>query len=127
MAKRRSHAQRTGSDTRAAAILAKAFAEKPVFVETAEGYLIRQWNPEDGIWNTNEECAATLRGKRAFELEELHETLKPAPSKYCVSHKWLVKAPAGGFYLVTERAAKELKLPTKGMNGLKIKFAPVPQ
>ena len=119
--KRKSYAERSGMTSRSARILASAITEKPVFIEDADGHLIRQWKPEEMQRYGNDEIKSELRFRHVVELEDLLETIPPSAVKYCCSKGWLRK-DAGGWFLVTKKAAADLGLPLNHQ-GRKVRFA----
>jgi hypothetical protein len=119
--KRAAYDIRTGRCERAAKIVAKAVVEKPVFVEDADGHLIRQWKPEELQRYTTEEIATALRRRQVVEAEEMLQFVPPSAIKYCETKGWIYKA-SGGFFHVTRKAAAELELPRTLADGRKIRF-----
>src|ERR1051326_2367761 len=113
--------RRIGVNTRAAKIAAKAMVEKPVFIEDADGHLIRQWKPEELQRYGNDQIIEALRLRTAFEPEDMLEFVPPSAIKYCETKGWIVRQ-TGGFYRVTRKAAAELDLPHKMRDGRKINF-----
>ena len=122
--KRRSYESRSGLASPHAGILAKAFLERPVYIEDADGYMVRQWKPEELQRFKNSDIAQALRGRRAVEWNEMLEHIPPSGIKYAITKHWIIKAQPGDFYIVTDLGAIDLKLPLKA-NGCKIKFAKV--
>ena len=118
---RRSYETRSRSNTQAAKVLAEAFCRKVEFTATEEGDLVRQWRKDELQTFKHEDIAGALRGKRAFEHNELLAEIPPTAIKYAVTKSYLVQA--AGLYFVTEKAAAEFQLPRKAGNGLTIKFA----
>jgi hypothetical protein len=118
MARRRTWAQRTGANTKAAAVLARAFNEKPIF-ETRDGEEWRVW-PANVQSYSNDDIVKAIARQRAIEASELSHELPPTAVKYAVTKGWLVRQ--GTLLMVTEKAAAELKLPKRGPMG-QIKFA----
>lgn len=124
MARRRtSYEQRTRSNTPAARAIAKAFCARPEVVEDADGFLVRQWKPEEMQTYTQDEVAGALKRKRAVEHNELLEVIPPSAIKYAVTKHWLKPAAVGTYYMVTDRAAADLALPRKTAEGWTIRFA----
>lgn len=118
--KLRSYDARTGRNTAGAAIIAKAFVERPVFLETAEGCMVREWKPEEMQSYSNADIAEAIGGRRAVERDEMLGTIPMSAVKYCVTKGWLWMDRMG-LYWVTEKAATELKLPRKSA-GATIRF-----
>jgi hypothetical protein len=119
--KRKSYEERCGMARRASKTLAKAQAEKPVFVEDADGHLIRDWSqPHERL--TNDDLRIALLRTHVVEREELLQHVSPAVIRYAEQQKWIVRAERGGFYWITAIAASHLRLPAKDAMGRKIRF-----
>lgn len=122
MGRRKSYDQRTGRSSRSAAVLAKAFLERPEMVLNAQGDLERVWQQHELQSYTHADIVQALRGRRAHERYELLEFIPPSAIKYACTKRWLVEQ--GGLFLVTDRAAVDLGLPRKGAMGA-LKFLKV--
>jgi hypothetical protein len=119
--RRKTYAQRTAANTKSARITAKALTEKPVFIEDADGHMIRQWKPEEMKRYTNDDMVQALRLRRAVETEDLLEFVPPNAVNYMRTKGWIVPATLGGYFLISEKAAVDLSLP-RTHQGRKIQF-----
>jgi hypothetical protein len=119
--KRKSYEERCGMAGRAAQILAKAQTEKPVYIEDADGHMIRDWSqPHERL--SNDDLRIALVRMHAVEREDLLQYVSPAVIRYAEQHKWIVRDATGGFYRPTTIAEKHLSLPVKDRDGRKIRF-----
>jgi hypothetical protein len=114
---RKSYETRTGANTRAAAILAKAVVEKPKFFEDADGNIVRAWQSSEMSSYSNADLANALRNRVAVEPGEMLGTVPPSAIKYCVTKGWLVPNEAKTLYAVTFKAACDLDLPVRFKGG----------
>jgi hypothetical protein len=120
--RRKTYAQRTRADTRAAAILAAAVSRPVVIEEDVNGFVAREWRAEELQTYKQADIVAALSGQRFFDEEELLQTIPPSAIRYSVSKGWLLKGAIAGTYWVTEKGATELRLPRK-VAGVTLKFA----
>jgi hypothetical protein len=118
--KRFSYERRTAVGSREAKILFKAYNEEPVFVEDADGHLIREWKREDMSRYTDGDIRQALLRRHAVEEEDLLEYLPPSGIKAAVTWGYLVKD--GFWYRPTRKAAAKLGLPRTDPAGRKIRF-----
>lgn len=122
VAKRRTTwAQRTAQHTKAAKVAAEALIMKPA-LEDENGFLVREWSLSDKLSVKIADIATTISRQRAFEVEEMLETLPISGVKKAIYAGWLVKDPVAPWFLVTTRARAELNLPRKDRDGRTIKF-----
>ena len=120
------YARRTGMNTRAAVILAKAVVMKPETIEDPDGNIIRVWKSSESSSYSNADLVSCLRNRVAVEAAEMLGTVPPSAIKYCVTKGWLLPNASGTLFQVTKKAARELDLPVrfKGVfNGRRIPFA----
>ena len=117
--KRFSYERRSRQNTRGAAIMFRAFNDKPEFVEDADGHMIRQWKKHELRTYTTGDIQIALRGANALDEEDMLEHIPPSAIKYCVTKGWLFRD--GPFYRVTRKAAAALALP-HSVGGRKIHF-----
>jgi hypothetical protein len=124
---RKSHAAKTGAETRSSKILANAlFGEKPEYFEDADGYTIRRWKSSELSSYSNADLKSCLQNRVAVEPGEMLGTVPPSAIKHCVTKGWLVAHGTSGIHFVTAKAARELDLPVRFKGGLhharKIRF-----
>jgi hypothetical protein len=120
--KQKSYAERTGQNSRATKILARAVnAEKPVFVEDQDGHRMREWKPEEMQLFKHDDIARVLYGRRVVEPEDFLEFVPVSGMKYAATKGWIKLIVPGGYYVVTKKGAFELKLPNQ-VRGRKIHF-----
>jgi len=120
------YARRTGMNTRAAIILAKAVVVKPEIIEDPDGNIIRVWKSSESSSYSNADLVSCLRNRVAVEAAEMLGTVPPSAIKYCVTKGWLLPNASGTLFQVTKKAARELDLPVRfkgAFNGRRIKFA----
>jgi hypothetical protein len=115
---RKSYEARTGMNTRAAVILAKALVVKPATVEDDNGNVMRVWLPSEANSYTNQMLADCLRNRVAVEPNEMLGTVPPSAIKYCVTKGWLIPNENKTLYRVTAKAALELVLPRTFKGGV---------
>lgn len=125
---RKSHAAKTGMDSRAAKSLASAmFGKGPEFFEDQDGNLIRTWTREESYRWTFDELRSVLRNRIAVEPGEMFGTVPPCALTYCLNKGWLRAHGSGGIHFITAKCARELNLPVCFQGGLhhgrRIKFA----
>jgi len=125
---RKSHAAKTGMDTRAAKTLAGAmFGKGPAFHEDEDGNMIREWKSSESSSYSNDDLRQAISNRVAVEHNEMLGTIPPSAVKYLVTKGWLKPHGTAGLYFVTAKAARELDLPVRfkgGENhGRRIKFA----
>lgn len=120
--KRKDYATRTAQHTKAAKIAAEGFLSRPVVSEDENGFLVREWSLSDKLSVKIADIATTISRQRAFEVEEMLETLPISGVKKAIYAGWLVKDPVAPWFLVTTRARAELNLPRKDRDGRTIKF-----
>ena len=125
---RKSHAAKTGADSRAAKTLASAmFGQGPAFTEDADGHLIRTWTREESYRWTFDDLRSVIANRVAVEPGEMFGTVPPCAVTYCVNKGWLKQHGNGGLYFITAKCARELDLPVRFRGGLhhgrRIRFA----
>jgi hypothetical protein len=125
---RKSFAQKTRRDSRAAACLVAAmFGKGPSFSEDADGNRIRAWQPRELQRFTNDDLRAAISNRVAVTESEMLGTVPPSAIKYCTTKGWLRAHGTSGIYFVTARAARELDLPARFRggqhHGKRIRFA----
>jgi hypothetical protein len=115
---RKSHAAKSGMDTRAAKTLVGALFGKGVeFFEDEDGNLIREWTREESYHWTFEDLRSVLRNRVAVEPGEIIGSVPPSAVKYCTGKGWFKKHPTAELYFITARCARELDLPVKFKGG----------
>lgn len=124
---RRSYEARTGMNTRAAIVLAKALTEKPETIEDDDGNVIRLWKSSESSSYTNANLRDCLRNRVAIEANEMLGTVPPSAIKYCVTKGYLLPNAGKTLFFITLKAAIELDLPLRFKggehHGRKIHFA----
>jgi hypothetical protein len=129
---RKSHAAKTGLDTRAArSLIGAMFGAGPRFHEDEDGNVIREWQPADMQRYTNADLRLALSNRVALTDAEMLGTVPMSAIRYCVTRGYLRPHGTGGLYFVTETGAHDLKLPRRFRGGVhhgrKIKFQPAPR
>lgn len=122
------YAARTGMNSRASVILAKATFAKPETIETVDGDVIRVWKSSESSSYSNRDIASVLRYRQAVTADDMLGSVPPSAIKYCVTKRWLAPNAGGTLFFITLKAAIELDLPmnfAKGSanNGRRIRFA----
>ncbi len=102
--KQSDYATRSENCTRAAKIAAKALTEAPVFLDDADGNLIRQWTRAELRSFTQADIAHALTRCRVVEVAELLGDIPISAIKNAIYKGWIVKDPAAPFYHVTRLA-----------------------
>jgi hypothetical protein len=125
---RKSHAARTGMDTRAARSLISAmFGAGPRFHEDEDGNLIREWQKHELHSSTNADLREALQNRVAVTDSKMLGIVPPSAIKYSVTKGWLRPHGKNGLYFVTQAGAIDLKLPRRFKGGVhhgrKIRFA----
>jgi hypothetical protein len=130
LAERAKYERRTGMNTRASIITAKALIVKPETVEDDCGNIVRVWQKSELLSWTFEQLASTLRNRVAVEPNEMLGTVPPSAIKWATNKGWIVPNTSKSLYSVTLRGAIDLNLPLrfKGgtSHGRKIPFAANP-
>jgi len=95
---RKSHAQKTRADSRAATMIAAMFGKGPTFCEDEDGNCIRDWKPCELQRYTNSDIALALANRVAVTDSEMLDIIPPSAIRYCVTKQWLRPHGNNGLY-----------------------------